>query len=73
MTRQEANRELLKILEQTIESQPDIRFSQALRNAGFVKEVVFESPSSRWENVIYWQDEFNLEPQVLLTRVQKGT
>jgi len=62
--RQEANRELLELLQEQIERYPSERFSQILRNAGFVQQTEIS------EQVV-WEDDFNLEPWQLLKRVDK--
>ena len=67
MTRLTVNRILLKMLEETIESQPDIRFSQALRNLGLVEEIVERNDRSEITRIV-WRDDFNLEPTALFIR-----
>lgn len=62
--RQEANRELLELLQEQIETYPSERFSQILRNAGFVQQTEI---SDR----VVWEDDFNLEPWQLLKRVDE--
>ena len=64
--RQASNRELLIMLEEKIEMWPSQRFSQILRNAGFVNQ-------EDTEDGVVWTDEFNLEPWVLQKRVTKMT
>lgn len=62
--RQEANRELVARLQEQVERYPSERFSQILRNAGFVhQEEISEQ--------VVWKDEFNLEPWQLLNRVDE--
>ena len=63
MTRQEANRLIVKILADQVEKQPDIRFSQLMRNIGVVDEDIIEPK-------LIWRNEFNLEPLKLLKRIQ---
>lgn len=63
MTRQEANRLILKILAKDIEDQPDIRFSQLMRNIGIVLEDDYHGDKQ-------WVEEFNLESTALLKRIQ---
>ena len=64
MTRQEANRLILKILAQDIEDQPDIRFGQLMRNTGVVLEDDYQGD-------MQWAEEFNLESTALLDRIMK--
>ena len=63
MTRQEANRLIVKILADQVEKQPDIRFSQLMRNIEVVDEDIIEPK-------LIWRNEFNLEPLKLLKRIQ---
>jgi hypothetical protein len=65
MTRQEANRLIIKLLAEQIEKYPDVRFGQMMRNAG----VVYQHTDR--DDQIIWLDEFNLEPQELLKRIQR--
>lgn len=58
--RQNANRELMVILYDLIENNPDLRFGQILSNFGFVKN------KSTGDG---WKDEFYLEPEHVLNRV----
>ena len=67
MTRQDINYELLFELEGLILDNPDLRFSQILDVFGFVKA---ERPA-RPEAGISWQNEFYLEPDLVLKRVQQ--
>ena len=62
--RQASNRELLALLEEQIETHPSQRFSQILRNAGFVNQIDIA------ERVV-WDDEFSVEPWILLGRVKE--
>jgi hypothetical protein len=64
MTRQEANRLIVKILADQVEKQPDIRFSQLMRNCGVVDEDIIEPQ-------LIWRNEFNLEPQELIKRIRR--
>lgn len=66
--RLEANRELVEILTNLVEEQPTQRFSQLLRNAGFIKE---NRPAKPDNPNIYWQNEFYMEPQDVLKRVKR--
>lgn len=69
MTRQEANLELLKIMEMLINTQTDMRFSQILLAYGFVKQERPAKPKE--ERPISWQDEFFMEPEKVLKRVKQ--
>lgn len=71
--RKKSNQELLRIFSEYLEMYPDIRFSQALRN--LIKEIDInaansEAPKYEFPNFI-WQNEFNLESEDLLKRVQE--
>lgn len=63
MDRQTANLKLVEVLTKLIEKNPDQRFGQLLRNYGFILETDVLSH-------VLWVNEFNLEPDVLLTRVK---
>lgn len=63
--RADANFELLGILSQHLVENPQIRFGQALRNLGFVKESIGMGGDS------IWRDEFSVEPTELLKRVKE--
>lgn len=67
LSRLEANRELVKILGEIVEKETDQRFSQILRNYGFVREIRPVKP----EAGIPWQNEFYSEPQKILERVKR--
>lgn len=62
--RQEANRELLELLQVQVEKYPSERFSQILRNAGFVEQREIADQ-------VVWADDFNLEPWRVLKRVDE--
>lgn len=62
--RQEYNRELVTLLQEQIENFPSERFSQVLRNLGFVAQ-------SEVSGRVVWEDEFNFEPWELLGRVRR--
>jgi hypothetical protein len=66
MTRQEANRLIIKLLAEQVEKDPDIRFGQMLRNVGAVYEYMTPDDDA------VWRDEFYLEPQQLLKRIQQS-
>jgi hypothetical protein len=61
MTRLEANRLIILILEQYIEEYPDTRFSQALLNLGVVVDWGGDERA--------WEDDFYLESEELLKRI----
>lgn len=65
MKRQEANQELLKILEKLVKENPDQRFHQILRNYGFIVD------KSSQDGPPIWINEFYSEPDKVLERVQK--
>ena len=67
MTRLESNRRLVEILNRLVENNPDQRFSQLLRNYGFIKE---ERPT-RPEMCISVQNEFYVESDKILERVER--
>lgn len=62
--RQAHNRELVRILEDLVESNPYLRFGQILSNYGFVKDTSTESAH-------YWEDDFMTESQAIHERVKK--
>ncbi len=66
MTRQQANQELVDILQYLVETEPDLRFSQILYNYGFVKPI----RPARPELALDWQNEFYYEPTRILARVR---
>jgi len=66
MTRLEANRLLVKLLNDQVEKYPDIRFSQHLRNSGFISEHIDSLGCPH-----FWYNEFNVEPDTLVRRVIK--
>lgn len=66
--RQEANLELAAILVQLLTKHGSQRFSQILRNYGFVKETRPVKPDNY---NVDWKNEFNMEPQELLKRVKR--
>ena len=57
------NSDILKKLESFLDRHPEMRFSQALLNFGFVKEVADK------EGKLYWKDEFYTEPEAVLRRL----
>lgn len=62
--RLDANRALWARLGDLIETWPDQRFGQILRNFGFVSQAQIDERT-------VWVDEFNLEPMTLLKRVEQ--
>lgn len=67
MSRLESNRRLVEILNRLVENNPDQRFSQILRNYGFIKE---ERPT-RPEMCTSVQNEFYVESNKILERVAR--
>lgn len=66
MTRLEANRQILSILKTLVETYPDWRFGQLMRNADVVDQV----PNAGDGSFYVWADEFNLESEALLKRIK---
>lgn len=60
--RLKANKELVKILSTIVKENPNQRFSQILRNYGFIKENI--------QDQTRWEDEFYAEPDIILDRVK---
>ena len=67
MNRYRANSELLMILGELIQQNPDLRFGQILQGYGFIK---CERPAKA-ESRIGWQNEYYVEPDVLLERIKQ--
>jgi hypothetical protein len=67
MTRLQYNKLLLGKLEDLIHENKDLRFSQILDVYGFVRGTRPANP----EHGVDWVNEFYMEPQELLTRVEK--
>jgi hypothetical protein len=65
--RQADNQELVDVLQYLVETYPDLRFSQIMNIWGFVKE---ERPAKH-ELSISWQNEFYVEPAVVIKRVKQ--
>ncbi len=63
--RVKSNIALLKILENYLKDNPDIRFSQALSNLGLVRTIRPVKPDSP----IDWVNEYYMEPDQILDRV----
>jgi hypothetical protein len=66
MTRQEANREILKQLSKAVKANTDQRFGQLLRNLGLVTEV-----RNGEGTPTHWINEFNTESVAILERMTK--
>lgn len=67
MTRLEANRQLLYILEDLIEEHEDLRFGQILQAFAFIKT----NRADASEVSIDWKNEFYLESKDLYERVKQ--
>lgn len=65
-SRLEENRALVAILQQLIEQNPTLRFSQILCNYDFIKQL----PPK--DSQMAWKDEFYTEPKEVLDRVSKA-
>jgi len=68
--RKAINKQLVEELSKLVNKHPDQRFSQILRNYGFVKEKIMLIDNGM-EDYIVWQDDFNLEPEYILKRVME--
>jgi len=68
--RLKANKELADILLKLVNENPTQRFSQILKNFGFVRHTRPASQNSCDEYNIDWKDEFYEEPQKILERVK---
>lgn len=64
--RLESNRELIKILADLVEKNPELRFNQILVSSGFIKDIISVNPSYG----IFWKNEYYLESKKLLERVK---
>ena len=73
--RQTSNLLILTILSDYLKKYPDIRFSQALLNLNIVKTTNYSATGDGdMENpIIAWADEYNLEPEQVLSRMFKNT
>lgn len=67
--RQQYNRVLVQVLSDYIEKYPDIRFSQALDNIGLVQGRLLKQFPAQGQDLMIWDNEYNLEPDKLLERV----
>lgn len=59
-----ANRAILAIIEEAVESGHDLRFGQILANLSIVIPPLWDAREGP-----FWEDEFHLEPYLLLDRV----
>jgi len=66
MTRQEANRELLKLISNRIEEFPDQRLNQIIVNLKITKDVSGSYYQSSYNHLDYYE-----EPMVTLDRITK--
>ena len=64
MTRQEANLEILRRIQEYAEKHPDQRLGQILRNLNIITEYRNKEGTPE-----HWINEFNLEPQNILARM----
>lgn len=74
-SRQEINRQILKIIGMAVEQWPEQRFGQILRNLGVVEQTGLMRVSNhgkiaREEN--YWYNEFMTEPEYTLARIMEN-
>jgi hypothetical protein len=70
MTRLEANRQILEILNKEIESQPDVRFTQLLMNLKII-DYSINFPGGLGLPTFVVKDDYNLESEELLNRITK--
>lgn len=66
-SRQAVNQELVDVLQYLVETYPDLRFGQIMNVWGFVKET---RPAHK-SICVDWQNEFYIEPSVILKRVKQ--
>lgn len=73
MTRQEANLKIITALTSLVKEHPDLRFGQILQNFDFVKPIDVDIMSKGEYDLtaLYWEDEFYVEPEEILTRVNR--
>lgn len=73
MTRQQANYQLTNLLHEIVKKYPDLRFSQILQNFDYIKvqEIKGMNAGGTYHYLV-WKDEFYLEPQDLLKRVEES-
>lgn len=73
MTRQQANYQLVNLLHKLVEENPQLRLGQILQAYNYVEvlKMDIKHDSGAVEPFIYWNNEFYLEPQELLKRVEQ--
>lgn len=72
--RQQANLEIIKMIQKYAEEHPTQRFGQILRNIGILQDIgVRDSSKPEWETPDYYIDRILLheEPQRILARMKK--
>ena len=62
MTRQEANKEILKLLEEYINQEPTLRFNQILVSIGLTNNTYDFETGNRYNHVDYYE-----EPDTMLS------
>jgi len=68
--RQEINQKIVYELSKLVNKYPDLRFGQILSNFGFIEQTNhFEDDYHDYD---YWKDEFYIEPEEILERIQKA-
>jgi len=72
LVRQAYNEMLLEHLRQIIAKNPSQRFGQILRNYGFVRHERPVKQETADEQQMHWKDEFYLESEALLERVERS-
>ena len=65
--RQQANREILKNIEEMVNKHPDLRFGQILVNLGII-----EYERNTYDETLITKDPFNEESVVTLNRIRKN-
>lgn len=65
--RQQANREILKNIEEMVNKHPDLRFGQILVNLGII-----EYERNTYDETLITKDPFNEESIVTLNRIRKN-
>jgi len=70
MTRQQANRAILGILLEQVEKHPELRLGQLFLSLDVVKQKTIKKDGLDQPDGLV--DEFNLEPDRLLTRVKEA-
>lgn len=66
MTRSEANKEIIKRLKAALKENPELRFGQALRNLGVVREMRLPMVHQP-----LWANSFNTESEETLKEMQR--